>query len=68
MKREDVMFGEYNIEGAQYVIVAFGTVSRIVDSRHRHTREQGFESRHATPHHALPFPDKAMHGSRNAIG
>jgi 2-oxoglutarate ferredoxin oxidoreductase subunit alpha len=60
MKREDVMFEEYNIEGAQYVIVAFGTVSRIVDSAIDILANKGLKVGMLRPITLFPFPDKAI--------
>ena len=54
------MWEEFNCEGAEYIITAFGTVARIAKSAISELREKGIKVGLVRPITVWPFPSDAM--------
>eukprot|EP00826_Nyctotherus_ovalis_P035541 TRINITY_DN305_c0_g1_i4.p1 TRINITY_DN305_c0_g1~~TRINITY_DN305_c0_g1_i4.p1 ORF type:complete len:367 (+),score=-25.41 TRINITY_DN305_c0_g1_i4:169-1269(+) len=62
IKNNEVMFEEYNTKDAEFVIVAYGTVARIVKNSIEVLKSKGINVGLLRPITLWPFPDKAIQG------
>ena len=60
MAKEEIMVEEYNLEGAEYIIAAFGTVARIAKNAIATLGEQGIKVGLIRPITLYPFPYKTF--------
>ncbi|MFZ0448299.1 MAG: 3-methyl-2-oxobutanoate dehydrogenase subunit VorB [Desulfatiglandaceae bacterium] len=61
MRREEVRYEPYNIEGEYRVlIVSYGTMSRVCRTAIDHLKEEGLEVGMIRPQNLFPFPGKAI--------
>lgn len=60
MRENEVRVEEYNLEGAEVVIVAYGTTSRIAKSAIESLREEGIHVGLIRPITLFPFPEKSF--------
>ncbi len=58
--KKDIMFESVSIEGAKLVVVAFGSVARILKSSIRMAREKGMHIGLFRPITLFPFPSKQL--------
>ena len=67
MRREDVSFETYQLEDAEYVIVAYGTAARIALSTIELAREKGIKLGMIRPISLFPFPEKIIEKTAKRI-
>ncbi len=67
IKENEVRYENYLTEDAEYVIVAFGTVSRIAKTAIRKAREQGIKVGMIRPISLWPFPEKPFQETREKV-
>ncbi len=60
IKKKEVIFDEYDVEGAQLVVVAFGVAARIALSAVRDLRKEGLKVGLFRPVTLFPFPEKRI--------
>lgn len=61
MRREEVRYESYNIDGDYKVlIVSYGTMSRVCRTAIDHLKGEGLEVGMIRPQHLFPFPEKAV--------
>lgn len=60
MAREDVMYETVDLEGAEYVFVAFGTMARLCLSAMEKLRDKGIRAGLIRPQTLFPFPEKII--------
>jgi 2-oxoglutarate ferredoxin oxidoreductase subunit alpha len=61
MKREEIRYEPYNLEGRYRVlIVSYGTMSRVCRTAIDHLKAEGLEVGMIRPQHLFPFPEKAI--------
>lgn len=60
MRNEDIIFEEQRIEGAEHIIVAFGTSARIVESALDILEGRGIKAGLLRPITLFPFPDERL--------
>lgn len=68
IEKNEVRFESYNMEGAEIVITAFGTVARICKSAIDDLKEQGVNVGLVRPITLWPFPYTAVHDAAVAPG
>lgn len=67
IKENEVMAENYLTEDAEYIIVAYGTVSRIVKSVIAKAREEGIKVGMIRPITLWPFPEKSFVETREQV-
>ncbi len=61
MKREEILYESYNMEGDYRVLViSYGTMSRVCRTAIDNLKEEGMEVGMVRPQHLFPFPEKAI--------
>ena len=60
IKEKETMFEDYNTDGAEIIVYAYGTVARIVKSAIKQCAEKGVKVGLVRPITLWPFPDKAV--------
>ncbi|MFW6221986.1 MAG: transketolase C-terminal domain-containing protein, partial [Bacteroidota bacterium] len=60
MKEEDVQYQEFQCEDAEYLLVAFGSVSRICQRAVEDARKKGIKAGLIRPVTLFPFPEKRI--------
>jgi 2-oxoglutarate ferredoxin oxidoreductase subunit alpha len=60
MKENEVRYENYNLEGAEVVMVAYGTTSRIVKNAIKMLEAEGIKAGLIRPITLWPFPEKAF--------
>ena len=61
MKREEILYEPYNLEGDYRVLViSYGTMSRVCRTAIDNLKEEGMEIGMVRPQHVFPFPEKAI--------
>jgi 2-oxoglutarate ferredoxin oxidoreductase subunit alpha len=60
IEKEEVMYEEYNLEGAEYVLAAYGTVARIAKNAIDLAAEQGVKVGLVRPITLWPFPKEPL--------
>lgn len=68
IEKNEVRYESYNMEGADIVITAFGTVARICKSAIDDLKEEGINVGLLRPITLWPFPYKALHDAAVAPG
>lgn len=68
IEKNEIHFEAYNLEGAEIVITAFGTVARICKSAIDDLKEEGVKVGLLRPVTLWPFPYKAVHDAAVASG
>ena len=68
IEANEVRYEAYNLEGAEIVCTAFGTVARITKSAIDDLKEEGFNVGLIRPITLWPFPYKELHDAENAPG
>lgn len=65
IRRDEAMHEEYNLEGAEIVICAYGTVARICKAAIDELKQEGINVGLVRPITLWPFPEKAV---KDAVG
>jgi len=61
MRREEVRYEPYNIDGDyEVLIVSYGTMSRVCRTAIDHLKAEGLEVGMIRPQHLFPFPEEAV--------
>lgn len=60
IRREQVHYHEYQIEGTEYVVVAFGTCGRVAETAVKQARAQGIKVGLLRPISLWPFPGRRL--------
>ena len=60
LKAEDTMYEELDVDDAEFLIVSFGSCSRMVETAIKLAREQGMKVGLLRPITLYPFPEKAI--------
>jgi 2-oxoglutarate ferredoxin oxidoreductase subunit alpha len=60
IEQNEVMFEEFNTDGAEYIIVAYGTVARIAKNAISKLKDKGLKVGLFRPITVWPFPSKAL--------
>jgi len=61
MKREEIRYETYNLEGDYRVlIISYGTMSRVCRTAIDNLKGEGLEVAMVRPQHVFPFPEKAI--------
>jgi 2-oxoglutarate ferredoxin oxidoreductase subunit alpha len=60
MKQEDVLYEEYMTEDAEYILVAFGSISRICQKAVEEGRAKGIKVGMFRPITLFPFPEQQL--------
>ena len=68
IEANEVRYEAYNLEGAEIVCTAFGTVARITKSAIDDLKEEGFNVGLIRPITLWPFPYKELHDAATAPG
>ena len=68
IEANEVRYEAYNLEGAEIVCTAFGTVARIAKSAIDDLKEEGFNVGLIRPITLWPFPYKELHDAATAPG
>ena len=68
IEKNEVRFEAYNMENAEIIVTAFGTVARICKSAIDDLKEEGFNVGLIRPITLWPFPYKALHDAAVAPG
>ena len=68
IEKNEVRFEAYNMENAEIVVTAFGTVARIAKSAIDDLKEEGFNVGLFRPITLWPFPYKELHDAGMAPG
>jgi 2-oxoglutarate ferredoxin oxidoreductase subunit alpha len=69
MKREEVRYEAYNLEGDyQVLIVSYGTMSRVCRTAIDMLREEGLEAGMIRPQTVFPFPEEAVEEAASRAG
>ena len=68
IEKNEVRFEAYNMENAEIIVTAFGTVARICKSALDDLKEEGFIVGLIRPITLWPVPDKALHDAAVAPG
>ena len=68
IEKNEVRFEAYNMENAEIIVTAFGTVARICKSAIDNLKEEGFNVGLIRPITLWPFPYKALHDAAVAPG
>ena len=68
IEKNEVRFEAYNMENAEIVVTAFGTVARIAKSAIADLKEEGFNVGLFRPITLWPFPYKELHDAGMAPG
>ena len=68
IEKNEVRFEAYNMENAEIIVTAFGTVARICKSRHRRPEGRGLQRRAHPAHHALALPVQGAARRRRRAG
>ena len=61
LKSEDTLYEEMQMDDAEFMIVSFGSCSRMVESAIQRAREQGLKAGLLRPISLYPFPEKAIY-------
>lgn len=67
IKENEVRYEKYLTEDADYIVVAYGTVSRIARNAIKKARENGIKAGLIRPISLWPFPDKAFEETRESV-
>ena len=69
MKKEEVRFENYNIDGDyEVLIVSYGTMSRVCKTAIDEMKAQGLEIGMVRPQTLFPFPEQAIHDAASKPG
>ena len=68
IKKNEVMYEEMNTEGAEILIVAFGSMGRISKTVMRELEEEGIKAGLLRPITLWPFPEKKVYELGSRIG
>lgn len=68
IEKNEVMYEAYNLEGADIVVTAFGTVARICKSAIDELKTEGVNVGLLRPITLFPFPSQAIHDAAVAPG
>ncbi len=60
IEEKEVIFKEYNVEGAEILVVGFGTAGRVASSAIREAREEGIKVGLLRPITLAPFPQQRL--------
>jgi len=58
IERNETRWEEIGVEGADYLMVAFGSVARICDKARELAAEKRYQSRHRASYHTMAFPQR----------
>ena len=61
IRKNEVRYTEYQTEGAQYLVVGFGTAGRIAQTAVKQARAQGLPVGLFRPISLFPFPEQRLH-------
>ncbi|OEF95539.1 3-methyl-2-oxobutanoate dehydrogenase subunit VorB [Vulcanibacillus modesticaldus] len=67
IKENEVRFENYLTEDADYIVVAYGTVSRIAKNAIKKAREKGIKVGMIRPISLWPFPEKPFYETRENV-
>jgi len=67
IKENEVRYESYLTEDADYIVVAYGSVSRIARNAIKKARENGIKAGLIRPISLWPFPDKAFEETREFV-
>lgn len=67
IKENEVRYESYLTDDADYIVVAYGTVSRIARNAINKARENGIKAGLIRPISLWPFPDKAFEETRESV-
>ena len=60
VEKNEVIYDEYEIEDAEFLIIGFGTAGRVASSAIRQAREEGIKAGLLRPITLAPFPQKRL--------
>lgn len=67
IRKNEVRYENYLTDDADYIVVAYGTVSRIAKNAIKKARENGYKVGMIRPISLWPFPDKAFEETRDRV-
>jgi 2-oxoglutarate ferredoxin oxidoreductase subunit alpha len=67
MKKDEVHFEAFLVEGAQLVVAAFGSMARVSKTAVELAREEGMKVGLFRPITLFPFPGEALHNLSNQV-
>lgn len=67
IKENEVRYESYLTDDADYIVVAYGSVSRIARNAIKKARENGIKAGLIRPISLWPFPDKAFEETRESV-
>jgi 2-oxoglutarate ferredoxin oxidoreductase subunit alpha len=69
IQRNEIRYDEFFVEGADLIVVAFGTAARVAQSAVKHMRDDGLPVGLFRPISLWPFPERQLaEAAKNARG